>query len=722
MNGAPVAPTINNLPGALELLKHGWAVFPCHFPKDGGCSCGKECSSPAKHPRTSQGFKDASKAPDVVRNWWWGTPAANVGVATGAVSGIVVIDVDPRHGGDVTLAALEVDHGPLPETVEAATGGGGGRHLYFAHPGGEIRNDAGKKLGPGLDIRGDGGYCIAPPSIHSSQRRYEWIRAPGDTSLAPLPGWMLERLTATPSRPSPDTPTPANGAIVEGQRNVMLASLAGSMRRRGMSQQAIAAALLQENKLCVVPLGEEEVMAIAASVARYAPTPSPNSEAAAQPVPLADLLDILDEVVWFIRRYVVLNAVQADALALWEAHAHAVQAADTTAYLSIRSPEKRSGKTLLLELLEILVPSPLKADNISVAALARMVADGATLLLDEVDSLFGKGKASETQEMLRGVLNGGFRRGGCYVRMVGQGAAQQPQRFSTFGAKVLAGIGGLPGTLDDRSIIIEMRRKAPGETVARFRYRAARAEAAPIRERLAAWASAAIDTLRDARPEIPGALDDRAADAWESLLGIADLAGGDWPQRARAAAIALSTGENREDPSLGVKLLDDIRTTFATRGVDRMLSRDLVAALVAIEESPWGDIRGRPLDARGLAARLRPHRVKPVQVRVGDATGKGYQHEDLADAWKRYLPSPPEQGKQGKQGKHEPVGGVSPGPDVSGNIPDCAAEASTDEASAVGRNGNVSGNTEGEGNTSQQSNVSDVSDVSPVPGVGEIEL
>lgn len=152
--------------------KNGWPVVPLHTPSgDGGCSCsrGKECPSPGKHPRTPNGFKDASTDSFQIGEWWEKWPDANIGIVTGAVSGLFVLDVDLRHGGDETLAQMERQYGALPRTAKVRTGGGW--HYYFRHPGGEVRSG---KLGPGIDLKADGGYVVAPPSLHASGQSYEW--------------------------------------------------------------------------------------------------------------------------------------------------------------------------------------------------------------------------------------------------------------------------------------------------------------------------------------------------------------------------------------------------------------------------------------------------------------------------------------------------------------------------------------------------------------------
>lgn len=184
----------------------GWAVMPVHSIEGGHCTCpdGEGCSSPGKHPRTQHGLKEASTDLRRIQRWWARWPDANVAIVTGAVSGLVVLDVDGYHGGDDTLAALVAEHEPLPSTLQVITGGDG-MHYLFAHPGEEIRNTAGKKLGPGLDVRGDGGYVVAAPSLHASGRRYEWVDA--EVVPAPMPGWMFEKLRK-PLPAAPPAPVP----------------------------------------------------------------------------------------------------------------------------------------------------------------------------------------------------------------------------------------------------------------------------------------------------------------------------------------------------------------------------------------------------------------------------------------------------------------------------------------------------------------------------------
>jgi len=355
------------------------------------------------------------------------------------------------------------------------------------------------------------------------------------------------------------------------------------------------------------------------------------------PVGLAPLLG---DVRAYIRQYVVLSDAQADAITLWVAHTHAFDAAEATPYLAITSAEKRSGKTLLLEVLQLIVSRPWFTGRVTPAALYRRIhAERPTLLLDESDSAFKSGE--EYGEALRGILNTGHRRGGSTTVCVGQGANMTYGVFSTFGAKGLAGIGTLPDTVADRAISIVLKRKAPGEQAARFKYRKAREQGASLREKLEAWASTS-GALVEAEPDLPEALDDRARDGWEPLLAIADLAGDGWPQRGRIAALSLSVGDAREDESLGVLLLSHIQDIFTERGdVDKITSADLVRALVRMEEAPWGDLKGRPLDARGLSKRLHPFTIKPGTIRLdGENTARGYYRKSFVSEWARYLPPP----------------------------------------------------------------------------------
>ena len=300
--------------------------------------------------------------------------------------------------------------------------------------------------------------------------------------------------------------------------------------------------------------------------------------------------------------------------------------------------EKRCGKTNLLELLEMLVAKPWLTGSVSTAVLFRKIdAERPTLLLDESDATFNGNR--DYAEALRGILNSGYRRGGKTSRCVQEGKNFVPRDYETFCPKAFAGIGKLPDTVADRSIPIRLTRKLPGEEVARFRRREVESETTPIREQAALWAAETADFLAEAEPSLPDALGDRQQDCTEPLLAIADAAGGEWPDRTRAALVEILAGAATEDQSDRVRLLADIRTVFISTGRDKLSSSELLGKLVHDETLTWGEFaNGRPLTLIGLARLLKPFGIQPRTIREGQGTIKGYLKESFADAWARFLP------------------------------------------------------------------------------------
>lgn len=345
---------------------------------------------------------------------------------------------------------------------------------------------------------------------------------------------------------------------------------------------------------------------------------------------------LLDAVARHIRRFVSLSESQARVAALWAVNTHVFCVTVCTAYLAITSPEKQSGKTRLLEILETLVANPWLTGRVTAAVLVRKIdSEQPTLLLDESDTAFGSEK--EYAEALRGVLNTGNRRGGKTSCCVRKGTEITFRDFSTFCPKAIAGIGSLPDTVADRSIPIRLKRAARGE-VEKFRRRDVEAEAAELRRYMEDFTLAIAGHVRDARPAMPDELSDRQQDATESLLAIADLAGGDWPTATRSALVALCIEAQESDGSLGRTLLSDICLVFDTKGVDRIPSAELAAALAEIETSSWGEwSHGKPISAAKVARLLRPYGITPHNVRIGEKILKGYEEGNFTDAWKRYL-------------------------------------------------------------------------------------
>lgn len=358
------------------------------------------------------------------------------------------------------------------------------------------------------------------------------------------------------------------------------------------------------------------------------------------------LEDLLDAVEIMLRRYVVFRSeAQSSATALWICHTHVIEAADQTPYLAVTSAERRSGKTRLIEALEFLVRNPAFVSHISEAALYRTIAaERPTLLFDEIDTVFSK-RANPQTEGLRALLNAGHRRGATVRRCVGDGKKMHVEKFDVFCSKLLAGIGRLPDTVSDRCIHIRLRRRDPRETVQRFRPREVEPEAADLRQAFSEWGEAHMDALSAARPCLPPQLDDRAQEGWEPLLAIADLAGGDWPEMARSAAVKL--GENvAEDETLGILALTHVREAF--NGAAHMTTEDLLHCLTERDDGPWADWWGRDVEderikgpAAKLARILKPFEITPKKFRDGNVTARGYVRDSLDPVWARYLPPSP---------------------------------------------------------------------------------
>jgi hypothetical protein len=347
--------------------------------------------------------------------------------------------------------------------------------------------------------------------------------------------------------------------------------------------------------------------------------------------------ETLDLVHATLTRYVVFPCPEAaDAATLYAAATHVQGKLEFAARLVIKSPAKRCGKSRLLDVLGCLVASPLLTSDISAAALVRSITKDTppTLLLDEADTTFGKAlKGDEKAEHLRGILNAGFGRDRPYRRW--DVTIRDVEKCETFAMAVLAGIGDLPDTIEDRAVVIAMRRKTTAEPVAKFRIRRDKPKVIRVRDKLAGWASAVAEQAGEAEPGMPDEMDDRAQDVWEALIAIADLADGAWPARARRAALVLSAARDT-DTTVGERLLADLRAVFGDE--DKMHTESILGALHKIAESPWPDWYGRPLNARDLAGMLKPWGVSSKDVKIGGVTKKGYQREQFHEPWSRFLP------------------------------------------------------------------------------------
>lgn len=352
------------------------------------------------------------------------------------------------------------------------------------------------------------------------------------------------------------------------------------------------------------------------------------------------LAEALLEVRAFVRRFVVLPTDHAEtAVTLWIAHAHTVESFDSTPRLAFLSPEPGSGKSRALEVITTLVPSPMHAVNATPAALFRSVSDlehRPTILFDEIDTVFGP-KAKENEEV-RGFLNAGHRRGAVAYRCVGEGTKQIVHPFPAFCAVALAGLNDIPDTIATRSVIVRMQRRKTSQTVLPWRSRQREPEGFELRNTLAALIAPLSDELRDAEPQMPEGVEDRPADVWEPLLAIAEAAGGEWPELARAAATSFTTGATPE-PSLGVLLLRHLRELWTSEGDPKHLPGSLILErLTTLEEAPWHSLKGAPLDARRLSNLLKKYQVRSTKVRTGETTVNGYTREALWGPWESYCP------------------------------------------------------------------------------------
>jgi len=384
---------------------------------------------------------------------------------------------------------------------------------------------------------------------------------------------------------------------------------------------------------------------------------------------------LLDELAATMRKFIVLPKWAPETLALWILHTYAFELRDVSTYLGIESPEKRCGKTTLLTLLGRLVNRPVAAANISSSAFFRVIQETRpTLLIDEADTFL------QGNDELRGILNAGYNRETAFVmRVANERSADIPvdpdfpghtsfptkqetgntrrssrgneapsehspspsldtrhssrlARFSCWCPKVMAAIGHLPDTLADRCIVIRMQRKTSKEECERLRNLAP----AGLKHQCARFVLDHKDQIAAARPEIPPSLNDRAADIWEPLLVLADLAGGDWPQLARKAAIGLIPNNHESNPASA--LLLDIFLLFIESKQDRLFSRTLVEGLNNLSHRSWREVRnGKEITELWLAQRLQPYNVRPRTIRIGDMRAKGYFEDDLKDAFRRYI-------------------------------------------------------------------------------------
>ncbi len=350
---------------------------------------------------------------------------------------------------------------------------------------------------------------------------------------------------------------------------------------------------------------------------------------------------LLDQLTQTISSFVVLPKWAAETLALWILHTYCFQLRDVTTYIGIESPEHRCGKTTLLTVLSELAHRAVVASNVSSPAFFRVIEKlQPTLLIDEADTFL------QGNDELRGILNSGYHKKSSFVLRAVNEPAPAPSanpnpasqavglaRYSVWCPKAISRIGRLPPTLADRCILIRMHRKTRSEKCERLR----NINAANLQRQCARFVVDHSAAIAAARPQIPHELNDRAADIWEPLLVLADLAGDRWPALASQAAVTLAATSHDSNP-IGSLLLD-IYLQFLSRCVDRLFSYELVQALNGCSDRPWLEARrGRPITDLWLSQQLRPYGIRPRNLRLNGTQAKGYLLEEMMDVFRRYIP------------------------------------------------------------------------------------
>ncbi|GAA4138359.1 hypothetical protein GCM10022285_35370 [Streptomyces tunisiensis] len=374
----------------------------------------------------------------------------------------------------------------------------------------------------------------------------------------------------------------------------------------------------------------------------------------------ADGVALLDELRAAIGKYVVLpNEEALTAVTLWVAATHIQTALQHAPRLAVVSPTKGCGKSRVLDVLHETVYQPMMTVNTSPAVIFRVIGKNPpTLLVDEADTIFGP-KASGDSEILRGLLNAGHQRNRPAWRI--SGPDHKPTPFPTFAMAAIAGIGDLPDTVMDRAVVLRMQKRKPGEKVTPFRSRYSVPELNALRDRLTAWLGPLRGQAARIVPQMP--VEDRAADTWEPLVIIADLAGGQWPAQARAACLAMTRHEAAQDEqsSLKTRLLRDIHRIFAQAdNPEALATQDLVASLLQDAEAPWAEYGTKGLNAYHLSNLLRDFNISPANYRFDKGRqAKAYMRNRFLDAWARNCPDLVEAAPESERGAapaHMPQG------------------------------------------------------------------
>jgi hypothetical protein len=347
---------------------------------------------------------------------------------------------------------------------------------------------------------------------------------------------------------------------------------------------------------------------------------------------------LFDEIHDTILRYVVMEPEQAVTVTLWIVMTWFVDEVDILPLLVFTAPEKECGKSEGLAVVAQMVARPMSTSNSTASFVFRSITRWKpTLLIDEADTFIQK------NDEFKGLINAGHTRTNAYIgRTEAVGDGFEPVLLPVWCPKCFAGINmqnHFPAATMSRSHVINMRRKLPHEKVERRRY-APVALFETLSAKLARFADDYADQVKNARPVLPEELGDRQQDNWEPLLAIAKSAGEEWLQRATQAALVMSKSDDTSEGGSN-ELLADIQEVFQQKATFKITTVELIAALVDNEEKAWATYnRGRPLTPRQLAKQLATYGIQPKTVRMQDGTPKGYDADQFADAFARYLATP----------------------------------------------------------------------------------
>lgn len=625
---------------ALAYAAAGIPVFPWHVDSNG-----------QKKPLVRGGHKVATTDQSQIQKWWTKYPDAWIG---SPLPGRCVLDIDKHAGrdGELTLRYFgwSLSGAAMVETVS------GGRHAHFKANGRTFKRLCGLNSPlPSIDLLADGGWCALP----TPGSPYQFVNGVDLSTCAELPDEIAGRWTELSKQEREFRGDCDRLAVTaEGGRRTMLnglafkyalAVIAGKVREQHWRDWLTIAAMH-----CGLPTTEidktlTDAMHDAQEKAKPAPAVKTGPSLDFEEIDLwPDPVDgeaLARDLCDAIRAYVVLGEARLIGIALWVAGTFFLEVSTHAPRLAITSPQMRCGKTTLLRTIGELVPRPVNGENMSPAVLFRLAELAQPVfLLDEVDQQLSP-QAQHRSDLLS-IINSGHERSGKVWRMSGEGAAMVPTAYRVFSFMALAGIGKIRSeSLRDRCIAVPLERRLPEEKIERFDYER-REHLHEIRAKLARFAADNMDAVaRAAVVVMPSQLNDRQADNWRMAFRIAQVIGGDWPEKVRQAAIVLSTHADRDnDDDLKLILLADCRDIHAALDAkpdDWVKTSVLINHLHKIEEREWGDAQ-RPLTDRRLADLLRSFGIRSSAHDFSSrATGrdvkKGYPWQSFLEVWKRYL-------------------------------------------------------------------------------------